>query len=104
LLKKEQTTKNNNIMNSTKNYQRYILTAINTETNLTEGYAHWDYDCGEWLITASIWNADFKFSLRRAKVTLKHIKETGPTSSPTDGVPIRWEIQGVNMGSPEPVE
>ena len=85
------------------NCYAYVITAINRETHMFEGYYKCDIaHVGEGdptftpSLTGSIWEAKFTQAITRARKALDFCKETAPKYD--------WKIQEVSMNAPQDID
>ena len=87
-------------MKHSTNCTAYVITAINKNTGLLEGY--YSHSTTFFEITPTIWYAKFLMSLKSANkyhgLLLKGMPET------IKGEPLEWKIQEVAMGAPVDVK
>lgn len=78
------------------NCTAYIVTAINKNTGLLEGYC--DRDTPFFELASTIWNARFMMTLKSAiayrDLLIKGMAET------MNGDPLDWKIQEVSLNAP----
>lgn len=86
------------------NCYAYVITAINRETGMLQGY----YDCDiahvSWRatityspsLTGCIWNAKFFQAIKSARKALNFCKEKSPKYD--------WKIQEVSMNAPQDID
>lgn len=86
------------------NCYAYVITAINRETHMLEGYYKCDIAHVGWKaaisftpsLTGCIWEAKFTQTIKRARMALNFCKETAPKYD--------WKIQEVSMNAPQDID
>lgn len=83
-------------MKQSTNLTAYVITAINKNTGLFEGYYS---QCDTYFETSpSIWSAEFLPTINSAYRCLDYLTEGMPENA--KGEPLEWKVQVVSMNAP----
>lgn len=82
------------------NYTAYVITAINKNTGLFEGY--YSHGTTFFEITPTIWYAKFLLARKSANKYLDLLIKGMPEN--IKGEPLEWKIQEVSMNAPTDVK